>query len=196
MQLMMATSSPCEVIKTVWSRIEEFSDLPATVAVAQTCQELHHVIVDGETRRIKVSRFIVKEYSMQSSPPNKTIPHYVPTALNSIHMQSVRKIHLGFPKIKCFEEEMLEEEEEESEYIEEDIDIVAACFPVFATQLAYATNLQSLQLDLTKILSHNLELYILPVMNIFRTNLANCKQLKEISIHGYHPNYDPELVKT
>lgn len=143
-----------------------------------------------------MSRFIVKEYSMQSSPPNKTIPHYVPTALNSIHMQSVRKIHLGFPKIKCFEEEMLEEEEEESEYIEEDIDIVAACFPVFATQLAYATNLQSLQLDLTKILSHNLELYILPVMNIFRTNLANCKQLKEISIHGYHPNYDPELVKT
>ena len=193
MQLMMvATSSPCEVIKTVWSRIEEFSDLPATIAVAQTCQELHRVIVDGETRRVKVSQFVVVEW--ESSPPHKTIPHYVPTALNSIHMQSVRKIHLDFPKIKRFEEEVLEDEE--SEYIKEDIDIIAACFPVFATQLAYATNLQSLQLDLTKILSHNLEQYILPVMNIFRTNLVKCKQLKEIDIHGYHHNYDPELVKT
>ena len=90
-------TSSSHTIKTVWSTIETFLDLPSTIAVSGTCRALHDEIIDHDTQKVKVSHFIVEAYS--DKHPWARIPLYLPCALNVIHFPSVRQMRLAFPSI-------------------------------------------------------------------------------------------------
>ncbi|KAL7525332.1 hypothetical protein ACHAWF_001313 [Thalassiosira exigua] len=159
--------------------------------MAQTCRTLHQEIVDANTRTLKVSHFTVwcppgtEEEGDEGAHPWYTIPHYLPNALNAIHIPSIRRIVMGFPFLKSGE----------SFYSS-----VPTCFPVLATQLAHAHSLESLKLDMAGALSSFNSNDAAPVdtvivVELFGRNLAKCDKLKDISFQVPYHCYCPVLVK-
>lgn len=193
-------TSSSHTIKTVWSTIEKFLDLPSTIAVSGTCRALHDEIIDHDTQKVKVSHFIVEAYS--DKHPWARIPLYLPCALNVIHFPSVRQMRLTFPSI-CKSLRSINEVETEVEVDFEDV--TASCFPIFVTQLAHASNLECLQLFLGGIIGNitddddeDTTMNFEPLILLFGRNLARCKKLKELSIcftGNYFPSGMRELMQ-
>mmetsp|Transcript_14757 Transcript_14757/g.32064 ORF Transcript_14757/g.32064 Transcript_14757/m.32064 type:complete len:170 (-) Transcript_14757:910-1419(-) len=156
-------------IKTSWSTIETFLDLPSTIAVSQTCRALHDEIVDADSQKLKVSHFIAGRNHFRGDSPCQTIPHYLPFALNAIYFPSLHRIELSF---FC-------EIKSRTSNIQ---DATASCFPLFVSQLACARNLESLHLSVDTLLDERNNCRVEPLIELFGRNLARCKKLKELVI--------------
>lgn len=180
--------SPCHThtIKTAWSAIETFLDLPSTIAVSQTCQALHDEIVDADSQKVKVSHFIAGD---------KTMPQYLPSALNAIYFPALRRIELSFPLSEVKRRRL------HGETVLQIQNVTVSCFPLFVSGLACACNLESLHLSVGGLLSVNYNLRcntyynsLVKSLELFGRNLARCKKLKELVIF-VDERYSPSLVR-
>ena len=172
--------------------------------------------MDATTRKIKVTHFQVVNLPPPEGnnnnlvgldddgsidiPRNYTtahirIPHYTSYALDHIHFPSLRKLHLDFPLSR--KRRVIGDNRKD--FIE---DVHTAAFPAFVTQLAYATNLQSLHLDINRLLQHEKGGVLESLYERFGDNLARCSNtLEELSIvnMGYilgenHPKYSAAMA--
>lgn len=214
-----SATSTSTIIETCWSTIETFTDLESTILLSRTCRSLHSLLVDTATRKIKVSHFQVVNlpppegnnnhlvgFDDETSggsidiPRNYTtahirIPHYTSNALDHIHFPSLRKLHLDFPLSR--KRRVIGDNRKD--FIE---DVHTAAFPTFVTQLAYAANLQSLHLDINRLLQHEKGGILESLYERFGQNLARCSNtLEELSIvnMGYilgenHPKYSAAMA--
>ncbi len=104
------------------------------------------------------------------------IPHYTSHALDHIHFPTLRKLHLDFPLSR--KRRVIGDNRKD--FIE---DVHTAAFPTFVTQLAYATNLKSLHLDINRLLQHEKGGVLESLYERFGENLAKCSNnLEELSI--------------
>lgn len=211
-----ATIATSTVIETCWSTIETFSDLESTILLSQTCHSLHSLLVDATTRKIKVTHFQVVNLPPPEGnnnhlvgldddgsiniPRNYTtahirIPHYTSYALDHIHFPSLRKLHLDFPLSR--KRRVIGDNRKD--FIE---DVHTAAFPTFVTQLAYATNLKRLHLDINRLLQHEKGGVLESLYERFGENLARCSNtLEELSIVNTgcilgenHPKYSAAMA--
>ena len=177
--------TPSAII-TCWPIVESFVDFESTIATAQTCRGLHGTIVDADTEKIKVSHFEVHNYP--PSPSSYTasrdagaksgipeIPHYLSRSLNSIHFPSLRRLHLDFPltkrRNKTGHDDIIE-------------DVCNSSFPIFATNLAYAKNLESLYLDASRLMAIERSGHLESLYEILGANLSKCNKLRELSVRN------------
>ena len=209
----IATST---VIETCWSTIETFTDLESTILLSRTCRSLHSLIVDATTRKIKVTHFQVVNLPPPEGnnnhlvgldddgsidiPRNYTtahirIPHYTSHALDNIDFPSLRELHLDFPLSR--KRRVIGDNRKD--FIE---DVHTTAFPTFVTQLAYATNLQSLHLDINRLLQHEKGGVLESLYERFGENLVRCSNtLEELSIVNTgcirgenHPKYSAAMA--
>ncbi|KAL7538527.1 hypothetical protein ACHAWF_006116 [Thalassiosira exigua] len=173
------------VLGTVWAAIEPFLELQGTISASCVCRELRRAAVDPDAGAVKVSHFTAWEhmYSAANYEPLRRIPYYLPFALNAIHFPYLRQLSLGFTGIELPDAAPWA-----------DIDNSAAfCFPVLATQLARARNLESLELSLGSTLDANNNRFE-PLIRLFGRNLAQCKKLEVLKLIG-HEEYCSCLMK-
>ncbi len=212
-----ATIATSTIIETCWSTIETFTDLESTILLSRTCRSLHSLLVDATTRKIKVTHFQVVNLPPPEGnnnhlvgldddtagieiPRNYTtahirIPHYTSHALDHIHFPSLRKLHLDFPLSR--KRRVIGDNRKD--FIE---DVHTAAFPTFVTQLAYATNLKSLHLDINRLLQHEKGGVLESLYERFGENLARCSNtLEELSIVNSgcirgenHPKYSAAMA--
>ncbi|KAL7466763.1 hypothetical protein ACHAXS_007050 [Conticribra weissflogii] len=168
-----------------WPIVEEYVDLESTIAVAQTCRALHQTIIDPNTLKVKVSHFEVCSYPpAPTSPPAplfesnwkasaQRIPHFVSRALNSIHFPSLHRLDLDFPLTKR------RNASGHAEIIE---DVCNCGFPIFVTNLAYASNLEHLKLNASRFMALERSGQLEGLYENFGSNLSKCKKLKDIQL--------------
>lgn len=147
------------------------------MAVAQTCRSLHEAIVDSHTRKVKVTHFEVGSYSSRSA--SARIPHYVSRSLNSIHFPSLKTLELDFPRTK---------RRNASIHANDIDDACYSSFPIFVTNLSSAYNLQSLNLNASRLMVRADTAFQLEASyEIFADNLRRCTKLRELVVfnRGY-----------
>ena len=52
-----SVSSSAVVIANVWQTIEPYLLLEDTISIAETCKTLHNIIIDTDTRKVKITHF-------------------------------------------------------------------------------------------------------------------------------------------
>lgn len=159
------------VIETCWPTIEAYADLESSVAVAQTCRSLHQAIIDPRSKKVKVTHFEIDPFSIRSAATR--IPHYLSRSLNSINFPSLQHLHLDFPRTK---------RRNASGHSNETDDAYCSSFPIFATHLSSAYNLQRLYLSTGGLMVRNLSVQFEGLYEIFTDNLCRCTKLRELTI--------------
>ena len=175
------SSSPPTFITTVttdvWQSIESFLPFEDTISAAQSCRHLQKLIIDVDTRKLKVSHF--------TRLGDDKYRRKLSDVLNHIHFPSLRRIcypPMGGGRMA-----------------------VSRNFPVFVRNLSGAINLESLQLCADHIVNaeyqgingdneDNLEDYeedyediMIMTLDLLSRNLKNCIKLKELNVdmNGY-----------
>mmetsp|Transcript_10875 Transcript_10875/g.23018 ORF Transcript_10875/g.23018 Transcript_10875/m.23018 type:complete len:459 (+) Transcript_10875:83-1459(+) len=171
-----------------WPIVEAYVDLESTISAAQTCRALHQTIIDPNTLKVKVSHFAVCSYPSAPTSPlaplsesdrnhwkasAERIPHFVSRALNAIHFPSLYRLDLDFPLTKR------RNASGHAEIIE---DVCNCSFPIFVTNLAYASNLEQLQLNASRFMAIERSGQLEGLYENFGSNLSKCKKLKEIEL--------------
>ena len=106
----------------LWENIESYLPLEDTVSVAQTCKSFHQLIIDPNTRQVKVSHLTA------------ILSHrLLPIAMHRVHFPSLRRVHYP-PEWRYSKRERQIKQ------------AVISAFPTFVTNLSYASNLQCLKL--------------------------------------------------
>lgn len=183
------------IIETCWSNIETFADLESTISLLQTCRSLHKLLIATATTQSGYNKVKVAHFQIVNLPPpdnfnnsnidiprNYTtahirIPHYISHALNNIHFPTLQTLHIDFPltKKRC---EIITGDIT-YDYIE---DAHTSAFPIFVTQLAYATNLTRLHLNINRLLQYEKHGCLEALYEIFGINLSRCSCLEEMSV--------------
>ena len=99
------------------------------------------------------------------------IPHFVTQALNAIHFPTLRRLHLDFPLTRRRNLNVIE-------------DVSYAAFPVFVTNLGYASNLEYLHFDVGRLMTTERTGQIEAMYEILSINLGNCKNLRGLSVRN------------
>mmetsp|Transcript_11369 Transcript_11369/g.20517 ORF Transcript_11369/g.20517 Transcript_11369/m.20517 type:complete len:497 (+) Transcript_11369:1-1491(+) len=194
----MNDSTSTNIIETCWPTIESYSDLEATIAIAQTCRSLHYATVDSTSNKIKVSHFEVDNSpSTTTTIPSSSledddgplipkdwhtaptrIPHYLSRSLNAIHFPSLRRLALDFPATK---------RRNSTGSTRTDIidDACSSSLPIFVTNLSFAYNLTSLYLNAGRLMALERSGQLESLYEIFSQNLGrSCTKIRDLEVNN------------
>mmetsp|Transcript_9508 Transcript_9508/g.16887 ORF Transcript_9508/g.16887 Transcript_9508/m.16887 type:complete len:511 (-) Transcript_9508:33-1565(-) len=180
-----SSPTPMIVIETCWPTIETFLHLETSIAIAQTCHSLHRAIIDADSNKLKVSHFEVDNSPFPSSDETPLlknwhtaparIPHYLSRSLNSIHFQSLRRLALDFPATK---------RRDASGHADIIDDACTSSFPIFATNLSFARNLEYLYLNAGRLMATERSGQLEALYEIFAENLGRCRKLRDLTVNN------------
>lgn len=189
--------SSLNIIANIWQSIEPFILLEDTISASKCCNTLHDIIIDSDTKKVKVTHFTSIRYYR--------IVDDLSWAINTVHFPSLKKLRYPLIREGYGEHTTMNT----SENIEKEI---VLCFPMIAAYLSQACNLESFTFDAERLIfaednegsDNESSGTIRRMFSIFGMNLANCRKLKELTLinksrkdergrfYDYNPDPDEE----
>ena len=169
----MSSPSSLDVLSPVWSIIEQYLGLAATVRVSATCHTLRNLIIDIESGKIKVSHFVTN-----IGYKNKIfIAQFILNASIKILYESLRRLDMAYHPF-CDDGQLFS-------------DKIYHTVCHIISNLGVARNLEELVVIdvVTLIDSENDEIY-----STLGRNLLECTQLKKLSVVAKNRYYYSESL--
>ena len=176
--------SAVSIIENCMPILESYTDFESIKSLTQTCHTIHNILVDATTGKMKVSHFEVENFPVphpSTQEPHTIIqnwctapariPHFVTQALNTIHFPTLRCLHIDFPLTRRRNLNVIE-------------DVSCAAFPVFVTNLGYASHLEFLHIDVGRLITTERTGQIEAMYELLSLNLQKCNNLCGLSVRN------------
>jgi len=160
-----------EVIEHCWTRIEPYLDIISLISVSKSCNKLRQLVIDGGSGKLKASILEVPPY-LKDDCPYGPISEHGPRLLNLVHFPSLKRLNISFPELTT---------RRSSTRISDENNYPLA-FPLFASLVENAYNLEYLSIDVGNVIVYEDGGRPQLTYNILKSNLIHCKKLKRLVI--------------